>query len=228
MATNFSFLWFLLIFVFSCQENKPASLLTFPTAFHKSGFEAVGKLRVFTSTGEVRRNSIISRFNQYDTSYFNSYANYLRSDPHVLDSVNFVNQQGAILQDESACRDCLLTIENNLFILTEIHVSSKCCTQGEVVTRSLPYYMSSLKPRVLSEFPNSSTGGNYSFGFSGLQRYVFKESDGKLVAPLILYNLHAKNFSAGFVNNILKPDFYTNLTAGDTVALREYELIFEN
>lgn len=226
MACNRFFL-FLLVLNFACNENKTTSFLSYPTAFRKSGFETVGKLKVFSSRGEIRQKSIISRFNQYDSSYFNSYANYLRSDPRVIDSINFTSGQGAMLRDESECRDCSLTAENNLLILTETHVSSKCCTQGEVVTRSLPYHISMFKPEVHSEFPNSSVGGYYSFGFTGLRKYVFKELAGKLVAPLIIYNLHSKNFDAGFVNNVLQPDFYTNLAPGDTVSLREYQLIFE-
>ena len=218
---------FLVVLLFSCEADNKTSLLTYPSVYHKSGFEAVGNLRVFSSTGEINNRSIVSRFNQYDTSYFNSYANYINSDPKIMDTVDFVNGQDAMLHHESKYLDCLLEMESDLLILTEIDVNSRCCNQGEVLTRSLPYYMCRVKPEVHSEFLYSSTGGNYRFGFTGRRKYVLQESDGRLVAPLILYNLHSKNFESGFVNNFLQPDFYSILTAGDTVTLREYQLLFE-
>jgi len=227
-GNRFCFLLFLLVLILSCETDNKTSLLTYPSVFHKSGFEAVGKLRVFSSTGEIKNSSAISRFSRYDTSYFNSYANYINSDPQIMDTIGFVNEQGVMLHHESQCLDCLLNMENDLLILTEINVNSSCCTQGEVMTRSLPYYMCRVKPEVHSEFLHSSIGGKYSFAFTGRRKYVFKETDGRLVAPLILYNLHSKNFEGGFVNNFLQPDFYSMLAAGDTLALREYELLFES
>ena len=86
--------------------------------------------------------------------------------------------------------------------------------------------MVSIKPQVDSEFIYTSTGG-YHFGYNGQRKFVVKESRGQLVAPLILYTLHAGKFENGFVNNELQPDFYSNLAASDTVALMEFVIFFE-
>jgi hypothetical protein len=73
----------------------------------------------------------------------------------------------------------------------------------------------------------SSIAGNYIFAYTGRRKFVFQEAGGQLVAPLILYNLHSKNFDGGFVNNTLQPDFYSTLAEGDTVALMEYQILYE-
>jgi len=144
-----------------------------------------------------------------------------------MDSVNFFDSQHAVLDHENKNLDCLLTIENDFLILTETDASKKCCSAGEVFTRSLPYQMVSMKPDVHAEFIHSSRGGNYSFGFTGRGKYVLKESHGKLVAPLILYTRHSEKFESGFVNNVLQRDFYSSLAAGDTLSLMEFHLHFE-
>jgi hypothetical protein len=227
MFGNRFFLFLLLLASLSCDDDNETSALTFPSVYIKSGIEAVGKLRVFAVTGELKQNSIVSRYNQYDTSYFNGYANYIRNDPGIMDTVYFLNGQSAVLSHESKDLDCLLTKENNSHILTESVVASKCCTYGEVVTRSLPYFMARVKPDVFSEYVYSSIAGNYIFAYSGRRKFVFQESGGQLVAPVILYNLHSKNFDGGFVNNTLQPDFYSILADGDTVALMEYQILYE-
>lgn len=226
-GSRFFFLLFIPALMLACKEDKKASLLIYPAVFHKSGVEAIGNLRVFSSTGEIKNSAVISRFNRYDTSYLNSYAHYISGDPQIMDTIDFITGQGARLRHEGLDLNCLLTMEGDLIILTERNVTRKCCTTTEVLTRSLPYHMSRLKPEVHSEFLQSSTGGNYNFSFTGRSKYILKESDGKLVAPLILYNLHARNFVSSFINNLLSAGFYSTLAAGDTVALKEYQLVFE-
>jgi hypothetical protein len=223
-------IFFLLVIptlMLSCKEDNKASLLIYPAVFYKSGVEATGNLRVFASTGEIRNSRIISRFSQYDTSYLNTYAHYISKDPQIMDSIVFANKEAARLRHEGKYLDCLLATQSDLIILTEKNVTSKCCTPAEVLTRSLPFHMSRQKPEVHSESLYSSTGGNYNFSFTGRSKYVLKESSGKLVAPLILYNLHSKNFVSGFVNNLLSADFYSILGTGDTIAIKEYQFLFE-
>lgn len=228
MLTNRFFLLLLIVVVsLSCEDDEEGSSLTYPSTYHKSGIELVGKLRVFALTGEITQNSIVSRYNQYDTSYFNNYAAYVGNNKGVMDTVYFLDGQRAVLNHEYKDLDYLVTRETNSYILTEKVAAGKCCTYGEVMTRSLLYKMSSVKPDILSEYINSSVGGNYYFAYTGRQKFIFKESNRRLVAPLIFYNLHSMNFESGFVNNFIEPEFYATLAAGDTVALMEYQILYE-
>lgn len=218
---------FVVVLVFSCEKEEVSSI-TYPSAYHKSGLKAVGNLRVFTSAGEIKRKSIVNRFSQYDTSYLYHYARSLGNDPKVMESVNLLDNQHAILDHEGKDLNCILATESNLFILTETIASRTCCFSGDVYTRSLPYHLVMMKPEVQHEFIQSSKGGNYTFGFTGRRKYVLKESHGKLVAPLILYTLHSGKFENGFVNSVLHDNFYSSLAAGDTLSLMEFQVFFEN
>lgn len=227
MQTNQMYLLLLVVvLVFSSCENKEVSTLTYPSVYHKAGVEASGRLRVFCSSGEIKRSAIVDRYSNYDTSYFNKYAVFLINDLKIADTVNFLDSSHARLHHQDKKTDYQLTIRDNLLLLTDTQATRQCCSNGEVYTRSLAYYLSRTKPEVRSEFVNTSANG-YSFGFTGRQQYLLKESDGKLAAPLILYTAHAGKFDNGFVNNELQPDFYSNLAAGDTVSLREFMVYYE-
>jgi len=226
MDRNRFFFPLFLVVIVSCEKNEVSSI-TYPSVYHKAGLTPVGNLRVFSSAGEIHRNSVVSRFSRYDTSYLKHYASSLRNDPKIMDSVNFFDSQHAMLDHENKNLDCLLTFESNFLILTETDASRKCCSDGEVLTRSLPYQMVRMKPEVHNEFIRSSKGGNYSFGFKGRRKYVLKESHGKLVAPLIFYTRHSEKFESGFVNNVLQSNFYSSLAEGDTLSLMEFQIHFQ-
>jgi hypothetical protein len=223
---RFFFPLFLVVLVSSCEKKEVSSII-YPSVYHKVGLAPIGKLRVFSSAGEIHRSSVVSRFSRYDTSYLSHYASSLRNDPTIMDSVNFFDSLHATLDYENKKLDCLIAIESNFLILTETDASRKCCSADDVFTRSLPYQMVRMKPEVHTEFIHSSSGGNYSFGFTGRRKYVLKESHGKLVAPLILYTRHSGKFESGFVNNVLQRDFYSSLAAGDTLSLMEFQIHFE-
>lgn len=223
---RFIFPLLFVVLAYSCENHK-VSTITYPSVYHKTGLSPVGDLRIFTSSGEINRKSVVRRFSRYDTSYLKHYATTLRDDPNFMDSVNFSDTQHAVLDHDNKDLHCVLAIEKDFLILTESEASRKCCSTDEVFTRSLPYHMVMMKPEVNSEFIQSSTGGNYSFGFNGRRKYVLEESHGKLVAPLIVYIKHSEKFESGFVNNVLDSNFYTSLENGDTLTVMEFQILFE-
>ncbi len=113
-----------------------------------------------------------------------------------------------------------------MLILTSADTITKCCTFGEVFTRSLPYNIGQIKPVVYSEFIQSSVRGYYNFGFIGREKFVVEQSGNELTAPIINFTLHSGNSSFDFVNNILQPYFYKNLSVGDTLTLKEYQILY--
>lgn len=225
-GNRFYFFLFLVGLIFSCEEEEGA-LITNPSVYHKSGIEPVGNFRVFSSTGEIKDNAVINRLGQYDTAFYRGYSQYIGSGPGIMDTVYFFKERHAILNHEYKNLVCLFNVEGNQILLTETKATSKCCYSGEVFTRSLPYYLATSKPEVESEFIFSSDRGYYSFGFIGRRKYVLSESNGQLVAPLILYTQHSTRYALGYVNDFLQPDFYSNLAVGDTVTLMEYTIHFE-
>ena len=182
---------------------------------------------MFSAEGEIGRKAIVSRFSQYDTSYFRNYINFVINESKLIDTVHFLDSLHARLHLENKNTSCQPTIQGEQIILMEADATNKCCAKGEVFTRTLPYHLAKWKPEVRAEFASSSTSGNYRFGFNGRSQYVLKESEGKLISPLILFILHSGNFDNGFVNNELQPDFYSSLAAGDTVSIMEFQIVLE-
>ena len=226
MHRNSVYIFALITLLFSCEEDEE-SVVTYPSIYYKARKVSSENLRVFSNKGEIKNSSIVSRFTQYDTAYYRSYSNYIGNEPGVMDNVYFLDGQNAILNHEDSDLDCLLTRENSLLVLTETNAASKCCTYGEAITHSLSYYLGKTKPEVISESIYSSVRGNYNFGYMGREKYVFTETQGQLIAPMILYSMHSGYFDTGFVNDLLQPDFYTKLATGDTVTIMEFKVLFE-
>jgi hypothetical protein len=224
--SRFFFPLIFIVLAFSCEKNEVSSI-TYPSIYYKAGVVPAGNLRVFSSEGEIHSRSVVSRFSRYDTSYLKHYANSLKGDPKIMDSVRLIDINHAMMSYENKILNCVTTIDNNIIILTDTDTSTVCCSANEVFTRSLPYQMVQMKPAIHNEFIQSSSGGNYNFGFRGRRKFVLRETLGKLVAPLIVYTRHSEKFESGFVNNLLQKDFYTSLVAGDTLSIMEFQVLFE-
>ncbi len=221
--SRFLFSLFLCLLIFSCEDDD-VSLVTYPSFYHKSGLMSSGNMRVFSSMGEIKSNSVINRYAEYDTSYYSYYAKDI-SNYAFMDSVKFIDSKNAILNHQYSNQDCLYSQENDLLVLTEVDTGKDCCTYREVMSRSILYYISQVKPEIYSEYLYSSTRGDYYFGFVGKRKFVFTKSGQQLVAPIIQFTQHYGSVfnvtTRGFVNNVLQPDFYTYLAIGDTVTLME-------
>jgi hypothetical protein len=226
---KFLFLFIAGVYIFSCGEDD-LDPITYPSLYHKSGTEVVGSLRLFSSQGEIKNQLITSTYMQRDTPSFNNFIRFVRSYEGIMDSVQVFDPQHARLNHEWKQTDCSLSTEGDLLVLTKREVSPECCFPDDTYTKSLPYYLSRVKPEVHSEFIDSSTGGNYYFGYRGKKKFVLKRvPGGKLVAPVMWYTRHSTNtyYYSGNLNNILQNDFYRNLATGDTVTLMEFNILLE-
>jgi hypothetical protein len=223
-------LLFLLIagaLIFSCKEDE-VELVEYPSVYHKSGVETAGTLRVFSSAGEINSASVISRFSQYDTANYNYGNRIIRDYPGFMDTLKFVDSKTAILNHHYADIDCSLQSQSDLLILSETRITKQCCSFGEVLTRTLGYYMGKVKPEVQSEYLVSSLRGYYYFGYESRNKYVLTQSHGKLVAPMIQFSVHSASvYDAGSVNNIFESDGYKHLAEGDTLTIMQSNIVFE-
>jgi hypothetical protein len=111
-------------------------------------------------------------------------------------------------------------------VLTQENAILRCCSYGEVYSRTLAYNIGQLKPEVFSEKLVSSTGGNYLFNYMIRDKFVFRSFDEQLAAPVVGFGLHSRGdqymSQSGRINNIVQPDFYESLVAGDTVTIQEF------
>src|SRR5258706_4035470 len=109
------FLLFFCAFIFSCSKDS-LSDLSYPSEYHKSGISSNGKLRVFSSTGEINNKDIISRFNESDSSFLYSTSVNIGDYPGRMDSVHFSDAGHAVMNDNYASLHCLVKQEGKDFL----------------------------------------------------------------------------------------------------------------
>jgi hypothetical protein len=225
-SNRFLFLFLLALVIFSCKKND-STQITYPSVYHKSGMKTAGDLRVFSSNGEILDAGVISRFNLLDSANFTLYANSIRDDHFIMDSIYLQDPQHAIVIDRYVPTNCLITRSGNRLILTGADTIIGY-SSGDEFSRTTAYYIGQIKPEVYTEYLISSTRGAYAFGFTGREKFVLDRSGGQLVAPFILFTLHGQQQqSTSYVNNILQEDFYKNISVGDTISLKKYLALYE-
>lgn len=219
------FLSFLTTLIFSCAEDE-SRLVDYPSLYHKSGVEA-GGLRVFCLQGEIRDDAVVSRFQQLDTPNYYNFVRYVRDYPGVIDTVEFYDAKTSRVSHQYSNKDCSVTREGDLLVLTASNAIRECCFYGEAFTRSVRYFLGRVKPDVQSEFLYSSVMGHYYFGFIGRTKFVFQKSRGGLVAPFIQFTVRSGVHERGFLNNVTQPDFFRMLVEGDTITILESVILFK-
>jgi hypothetical protein len=217
------------VFVLSCEEDD--NPIAPSTKYHKKSIEPAGILRLFARSGEITSKNILSRYNKYDTIYFNRDVKNYRGQGFI-DSISFLKNSVVVLNHNHSNTNYSMRSQGSILVLTEDKVNDQCCTFGEVLTRSLSYFIGQIKPDVYSEYISSSVRGAYYFGFTGKRKFVLQLKNKQLTAPFILFTkryFDGINYyeSRGFAQNLLQPDFFKELSVGDTVSLVEYQTKFE-
>lgn len=214
------------IAIFSCKKNDD-SKITYPSVYHKAGLKARGELRLFSSNGEIRDPTALSRFNLLDTANFTTFSEYVRDNQETMSTIHLQDPQHANITDRYTAKNCLITRERGRLILARTDTSAGY-SEADEFTRSPSYYIAEIKPEVYSEYLISSTRGFYQFGYTGREKFILERSGGQLAAPFIFFTLHRQPQEYRLnVNNILQEDFYKNISAGDTIALKEYLVLYE-
>jgi hypothetical protein len=225
-SKKYLFMFLTAIAVVACQKNDD-SRITYPSVYRKSGLKPAGELRLFSSNGEIRVPALLSRFNFLDSANFTNYSNYARDNQETMNRIQFQDIHYAIITDRYLENNCRVTRESSRMILSGIDTIVGY-SQSDEFTRSPSYYISTVKPDVYAEYLVSSTGGFYQFGYTGRGKYILDRYRGQLVAPFIIFTQHRQQEQYTlYINNILEEDFYKDILPGDTIALKEYLLLYD-
>ena len=225
-----SFLLFLCLvsIIYSCQKDS-LSGTPYHSTYYKTGIIPTATLRLFTSNGEITDPSLIDRFKGADSNLFNDRATYIANEQGFMDSIMFPDEQNAVVVDYYNRTGCKVIYQKGKFLLTQAGVSTGY-SYDDIFTNTIFYFIGQIKPDVFTEYLVSSTRGNYQFGYTAGFKYILERKGEKMFSPLIQFITHHSltyQGNAGYVNNMLQEDFYTKLAVGDTVALREYDLLYE-
>jgi hypothetical protein len=228
---KYLFLLILWVPIFSCNKSDSLSNNGYPSNYHKAGIMTNGNIRVFSLTGEIRSQSVISRFNNSDSSVFSYFADDIGNKPGRMDSIKFSDALHAIMNDNRMPLNCLVSRGKGTFLLTRTDTSFGTTTPNEM-SHSISYYIGQEKPELFSEYLVSSTRGEYIFGYSAREKFILNISGGLILAPLILYRFYPSGQNSGvyyngYINNILQNDFYKNIEVDDTVTIQEYMVLYE-
>jgi hypothetical protein len=215
---------------FSCKKSD-ISLVVAGSSYYKSDITSSSAIRVYSSGGEITDPDTKNRFISADGFYFESGANPSNNGPGILNDILFADAQHAVVNENFQPYNCSIAVKDPLIILSRID-TSRGVTYGEVLTHHVTYYIGKIKPQVFDENISSSSANMYIFGFTGIEKFVAIQENNQLTTPFLQFIVHGINGSGinfGFyrVNNILQPDFYLHLPAGDTVVLREYRVSYK-
>jgi hypothetical protein len=218
-------LLFMTVFA-SCKKDDAFISITYPSVYYKFGVQSIGGLRVFTRNGELKNSSIINRFIDMDTAYFSYVLLDISNQRAIMDTVTFSDARKAVIMDNYTSHQCVSGQAAGMLVLTRLDTSIGY-SYHEPITQNITYHLRQVKPEVFSEYISSSVQGFYAFGYTGKEKYVFKQKGERLTAPLVQFINHSNRYNNGYVNTPLKPDFYKHLSKGDTVALQEAEILYQ-
>ena len=215
------------ILFISCKKDEDIQF-TYSSIYHKTEIKAVWGVRVFSSHGEIKDHSVIRRIVRYILPASPIEIEVV-TNPGILDSVMFIDAQQAILNHGFFDWHCVISMQSRYLLLTT-NDTIQAFTSNDELSQTVGYQLGQFKPEIFLEYLVTSTGGRYLFGYKARTRYVFTQAKNKLSAPIIFYK-HYRNsqfYEGGYINNILQKDFYKNLSPGDTVALQEMAIQYEN
>ncbi len=85
----------LCILSFSCETDNIEP--KYPSVYRKSGLRITSDLRIFSSKGEIKVKSIIRRYTEIDTSSYNRFAEYIKNEVGIIDTIKFLDRENAVV-----------------------------------------------------------------------------------------------------------------------------------
>jgi hypothetical protein len=227
MLRHFTTILFLLIpFFYSCKKDEALPTLVFNKTYSKEQIEKVGKLRLFSNTGEISDAATISRFESDASQYLSNYTDFYVQGP-LMDSVTFYNNQTAGLVDNYSLRNYGFVQNKNSIILTQPD-TTQFAVYGDLYSKSLIHQVGKFKKPIYSETLVSSVGGQYLFSATGKNQFIFSYTNNIVSAPLIgIVHFSVNGASVYLINNEVSSDFSKYIPADDFVAIQSYSVIYK-
>ena len=100
---------------------------------------------------------------------------------------------------------------------------------GIEMSRNIQYFLPKPRRELYSEYLAGVSQGTYLFNYRYRDKLEVRSGGGQvLVVPIILYSWYRAGniYTREFIPGSLDPQFYKNITSGDTVAVREYQLTY--
>lgn len=191
--------------------------------YHPSYIEPRNKPRLFTRNGEIKDQKIVTRYYLPDTALFKErLQNFTNSRD---DSIRIIDESH--LKFHSSQYN--YTIRNSL-LTGRVPDTVTYYSSNEIISRKLDYHLCLYKPVILNENVYDVFHGNYLFSFQTVPDLYLLIQKGQYKRPVIIANDHhtPNNYdNLVIVTNILDEEFYTKLSATDTISLQESLVVYE-
>lgn len=225
------FLAVLLLLLFaSCAKNADGISVSYNSRYFKDKAVAIGSIRLFARSGEIKDADAVSRYTASDSNYYKYFPDRILGLGELLDTVVIKNRDTALINLTGTPNKYLVTYQPGKLVLVSAQLATGY-TYNETYSRSFDYYANESRPVISDEYILSSTGGFYQFGYVCRPKYVLTQaSNGKVAAPVVAFFQHKSNGDnyAVYFNGSLQQGFYEQIPSGDTVSLQEFQLIFNN
>ena len=206
--------------------TKTGQKISFNSTYYKTQAKPSSSYLVFTNHGEVSDPVIVSRFYAVDSVFLLYTSQNFIYNTYFMDSVLFTDLQHARMYHNSQWNKLDVTDQYSNYIFTRTDTSTSSIT-GDPYSQSLEYWICQYKPEIYQEWLISSTRGNYVFGYTTREKYLFKFAGDYLTAQMTLFIRHLPYLETEFVSNSMDGKFYQNLAPGDTIGVQTYSLFYD-
>jgi hypothetical protein len=211
----------------SCSKSSDNFNISYNSIYHKTGVGPSTGLRLFTSKGEIKDPEILKQYNTSDNNLFLFYSGNFVQSSDFMDSIEFTDSRHARLYHNNQWIKNEVANQSTIFILSRVDTTTNSIA-GDPYSESLEYAICQYKPEIFQEWLISSTRGNYVFGYTNREKYVFDLSGNFVSAYMTIYIRHQPfNTTTEFVNNYMDEKFYQTISQNDTLSVQSYYLRYE-
>jgi sporulation protein YlmC with PRC-barrel domain len=218
----------LLSIALSCKKDSEKIPLEPSAVYHKTSVATTAPVRLFALSGEINSGPVIQRFQNSDDSWLNSLSAQLFPNKGIIDTIRVQQGGDMALFDNFQYKTYSVNQQGNKITLTAKDTITSI-SYSEVYTRTIPYAIAFYKPPVFSETLVTSTRGIYGFEYRTLKQYHLEAEQYAIRAPWITGVIHYANggIVSLMVQNKIDINFYKILAAGDTIIIREHDVVYE-
>jgi len=230
------YLWILLLGLAACEKTEPELVLNFPATYRATSFKSNANIRLFTKTGEITDQQVITKFTKKNgTSFLHPNGSTGNISPDQAETIQIETASTAKSKTPSAPFWTKFTIQKKEPLVEFIAQDTTVFfTQHELTVQHFNISKAFFKYTNAFETQMPIPGGGTMYKVVAKRVAYLSEKD-KLTLPLLNYVLVNTNpgfsrstyFYSGLNNEIkTQPDF-NQLKVNDTIAWQSLELVFE-
>lgn len=214
----------------ACKKETPKDIDPiqgiYGTKFSRTSYEISSNFQVYAHGTKITDPNIHSRFKTLDSFFLAHTISFLLFSVDRT-SVKVTDADNAIVDNQGLIDTCKYVVDENRIILTRRDTLSGLHAIDPFSL--LPnYYLVKYTPPLFGEWIESSTRGQYIFGYLTSKQHVFEYVGGRFEAPYIVYRLYREGniFRSFILNNFVRESFSHEIAVGDTLDFLTGKIVY--